>query len=186
MVYLSPGTYLSSTVVLKSNVTLYLEAGALVLGNKEIAQYTLQAGPEANADANRRHLIFARNQENVSLCGPGTVDGPRVFILGAVRPPNLCPGGTVGRCSIALSQSAAAGLSHARVRELPPPHRGAGGARERFGWTMRLMSCVGVASMVLPSRTLLSGLTPMALTSQTRAMCESPTAPSTPGITRSA
>src|SRR6478672_11283594 len=31
MVYLRPGTYRSGTVVLKSNVTLYLEAGSVLL-----------------------------------------------------------------------------------------------------------------------------------------------------------
>src|SRR5207248_6718490 len=40
--YLSPGTYLSGTVVLKSNVTLYLEAGATFLGSKNLADYTAQ------------------------------------------------------------------------------------------------------------------------------------------------
>jgi polygalacturonase len=37
VVYLAPGTYLSGTVILRSNVTLYLEAGATLLGSKDIA-----------------------------------------------------------------------------------------------------------------------------------------------------
>ncbi len=63
IVYISPGTYLCGTVVLKSNVTLYLEAGATILGSTRIADY------------NPRHLIYARNAENVGLIGPGTIDG---------------------------------------------------------------------------------------------------------------
>jgi polygalacturonase len=63
IVYLSPGTYLCETVILKSNVTLYLEAGATILGSPRIADY------------NPKHLIYARNAENVSLTGPGCVDG---------------------------------------------------------------------------------------------------------------
>ena len=75
IVYLSPGNYLSGTVVLKSNVTLYLEAGAVLLGSKNISDYTPQAGPNASDDAGQRHFIFARDAENVGLAGPGAIDG---------------------------------------------------------------------------------------------------------------
>lgn len=75
MVYLPPGTYLSGTVVLKSNVTLYLEAGATLLGSKNLTDYTPQPGPHAKGDANQKHLIFARDAENVGLAGPGRIDG---------------------------------------------------------------------------------------------------------------
>jgi polygalacturonase len=75
MVYLSPGVYLCGTVVLKSNVTLYLEAGTTILGSKDVKQYTPQPGPPENADASTRHLIFAKDADNITLCGPGLVDG---------------------------------------------------------------------------------------------------------------
>ena len=75
LVYLAPGTYLSGTVVLKSNVTLYLEAGATVLGSKNLTDYTPQPGPNPKGDANQKHLIFARDAENVGLAGPGRIDG---------------------------------------------------------------------------------------------------------------
>lgn len=75
VVYLGPGTYLSGTVILQSNVTLYLEAGAILLGSKNIADYAPQAGPPAGGDAGQNHLIFARDAENVGLAGPGRIDG---------------------------------------------------------------------------------------------------------------
>jgi polygalacturonase len=75
IVYLSPGTYLSGTVLLLSNVTLYLEAGATLLGSKDLADYRLEPGPHAKGDANQKHLIFARDAENVGLAGPGRIDG---------------------------------------------------------------------------------------------------------------
>lgn len=75
MAYVPPGTYLSGTVVLKSNVTLYLEAGATLLGSKNLADYTPQPGPPAKGDANQKHLIFAGDAENVGLAGPGRIDG---------------------------------------------------------------------------------------------------------------
>lgn len=75
VVYLAPGVYRSGTVILKSNVTLYLEAGATLLGSKELTDYSPQAGPPAKGDANQKHLIFARDSENIGVAGPGRIDG---------------------------------------------------------------------------------------------------------------
>ena len=75
VVYLPPGIYLTGTVILKSNVTLYLEAGATLLGSKNIGDYTKNPGPPEKGDANQKHLIFAYNAENVGVAGPGRIDG---------------------------------------------------------------------------------------------------------------
>ncbi|MDE3067043.1 MAG: right-handed parallel beta-helix repeat-containing protein [Verrucomicrobiota bacterium] len=75
VVYMPPGTYLSGTVILRSNVTLYLEAGATLLGSRTLSDYSSQPGPSPKADANQRHLVFARDAENVGLAGPGRIDG---------------------------------------------------------------------------------------------------------------
>lgn len=73
--YVPPGVYLSGTVILKSNVTLYLEAGARLLGSKNIPDYALQAGTSLLGDANQKHLVFARDAENIGVAGPGRIDG---------------------------------------------------------------------------------------------------------------
>jgi len=75
VVYCSPGKYLCGTVELKSNVTLYLEAGAVILGSTDVKQYTPKSGPDPNSDAGQGHLIYARDVENVSIVGPGKIDG---------------------------------------------------------------------------------------------------------------
>jgi polygalacturonase len=75
IVYLPPGTYLAGTVVLKSNVTLYLEAQATLLGSKKLADYAQFPGPPEKGDANQKHLLFARGAENAGLAGPGRIDG---------------------------------------------------------------------------------------------------------------
>ncbi len=75
VVYMPPGTYHSGGVVLKSNVTLYLEAQATLLGSKDLADYPHNEGPPRKGDANGKHLIFARDAENVGLAGPGRIDG---------------------------------------------------------------------------------------------------------------
>ena len=76
IVYLGPGTYLCGTVVLKSNVTLYLEAGAVLLGSGDINDYQPS------------HLIYASGAENVGLAGPGKIDGQgSAFWVHVDRPP---------------------------------------------------------------------------------------------------
>jgi hypothetical protein len=75
VVYVRPGTYLCGTVVLKSRVTLYLEAGAVLLGSKDVNQYTPQHGPSATGDTGAKHLLFARDVEDVTIMGPGLIDG---------------------------------------------------------------------------------------------------------------
>ena len=75
IVYLPPGRFLSGTVVLQSNVCLYLEAGATLLGSKNLADYSPRPGPALRGDTNQKHLIFARDAENVGLAGPGRIDG---------------------------------------------------------------------------------------------------------------
>jgi len=62
-------------VILKSNVTLYIEAGATLLGSTRLSDYTPQPGPDPMADANQRHLVFARDARNIGLAGPGRIDG---------------------------------------------------------------------------------------------------------------
>ena len=75
VVYCSPGNYLCGTVELKSNVTLYLEAGAVILGSTDVKQYTPKPGPAPDSDAGQGHLIYARDVENVGIVGPGKIDG---------------------------------------------------------------------------------------------------------------
>ncbi|HKC66258.1 MAG TPA: glycosyl hydrolase family 28-related protein, partial [Pyrinomonadaceae bacterium] len=82
-VLLPAGTYLSFSIHLKSNITLYLDQGATILAAdpKEGFKYDL---PEPNQwdmyqDFGHSHwhnsLIWGENIENVSILGPGLIDG---------------------------------------------------------------------------------------------------------------
>lgn len=62
-VYVPPGTYSIGTIQLQSHVTLYLEAGAQLKANAEIAEFEHGA------------IIYGENVEHISICGPGTIDG---------------------------------------------------------------------------------------------------------------
>ena len=71
-VNLSPGTYLTGTIVLKSNIDFHLEAGATLLGSTRIEDYAETA---AANDKRSYHLIHARGADNLSITGQGTVNG---------------------------------------------------------------------------------------------------------------
>jgi polygalacturonase len=75
LVYAPPGIFLTGGIELKSRVTLYLEAGCVLLGSPSIRDYTYHAGPMKGSDANGYHLIFAQNADDFAICGLGTIDG---------------------------------------------------------------------------------------------------------------
>jgi polygalacturonase len=75
LVYAPPGTFLIGGLELKSRVTLYLEAGCILLGSASIGDYAYHPGPPVQGDENGHHVIFAQNADDVALCGFGTIDG---------------------------------------------------------------------------------------------------------------
>ncbi len=72
-VYFPPGNYLSGTLFLKSNVTLYFEAGATLWGSPKKEDYhgVSTKGP----DLGDGYLLYGRNLENVTIEGRGAIDG---------------------------------------------------------------------------------------------------------------
>jgi hypothetical protein len=87
-VYVPAGTYLTGTVILKSNMTLWLASGATLLGSKNLADYPVPE-PWAQRMVNfgygsvkgsdwYKALVRGEDLENVTLLGPGAIDGNRV------------------------------------------------------------------------------------------------------------
>ena len=62
-VYFPTGGFLSGTIYLKSNVTLHLSAGAVLLGSTRIDDYPI------------KHLIYAKDVANIAIEGRGAIDG---------------------------------------------------------------------------------------------------------------
>ncbi len=62
-VVVPPGQFLSASILLKSNVTLFLEPGAVLRGIPDIESYKNKA------------LVFAENQHDISIAGIGKIDG---------------------------------------------------------------------------------------------------------------
>ena len=82
-VLFSPGRYLTGTVHLRSRVTLFLTAGATLVGTTNLAMYQQPTPPDFMPEARwgkwHRGLIVGENIEDVTICGPGTIDGNKVF-----------------------------------------------------------------------------------------------------------
>ena len=78
-----PGRYISGTVHLRDNVTLFFEAGATLIGTTELDDYqyfTPPAGtPEARFGKWHSALILGVGVKNVTIVGPGIIDGNKVF-----------------------------------------------------------------------------------------------------------
>ena len=71
------GVYLSGTLFLKSNVTLEISEGAVLLGSTNIKDYpdTIPSLQSYNDVFLTQSLIYGDNLENISITGRGTIDG---------------------------------------------------------------------------------------------------------------
>lgn len=78
-----PGRYLSGTLQLRSRVTLWFEAGATLIGTTNLSFYQQPGVPEFMPEAKwgkwHRALLVGENVEDVTLAGPGVIDGNKLF-----------------------------------------------------------------------------------------------------------
>jgi len=77
VVYFPPGIYLSGTLTLKSHVSLHFEAGAVLLGSTNLADYPpIQPALRSYTETyTNQSLIYGENLEDVYLLGGGTLNG---------------------------------------------------------------------------------------------------------------
>jgi polygalacturonase len=75
VVVIPPGDFLSGGLVLRSHVTLHLEAGAILRGSPRVEDYEYRPGPPVEGDSNGHHLLFALDTEDIAITGHGTIDG---------------------------------------------------------------------------------------------------------------
>ncbi len=106
-VYLGAGMWISGTLKLKSHMTLKLDHGAILAGSQNVADYVPGAsvglgdvyGTNLAGEGRSAGLLVARNVEDLTIEGPGTIDGqsgaflsndlhaPRDYSPAAVRNP---------------------------------------------------------------------------------------------------
>src|ERR1035438_1635265 len=77
-VLVPPGKYLTGAIRLKSNLTLEVEAGAIVLGSPDPEDYPLYPSVWGQTEE-LSSLIYADGAEHVTVRGAGTIDGQGQF-----------------------------------------------------------------------------------------------------------
>jgi Glycosyl hydrolases family 28/Pectate lyase superfamily protein len=94
IVVFTPGIYVSGTLELKSHVTLQLEAGAELRGSTDPNDYgTIAAfgfdrryGVNSSGEGDRVGLLVARDAEDITIEGEGTIDGSGDSFFDANQP----------------------------------------------------------------------------------------------------
>lgn len=92
-VFVPAGCYVTGALALHSDITLYLDAGAVLLGSEDPADYPVSPGRWEGAEQLvHAPLIGGRDLRNVAIAGRGTIDGRgaywwRAFQAGTLRHP---------------------------------------------------------------------------------------------------
>jgi hypothetical protein len=73
-VFVASGRYLSGTILLKDNITLWLDAGATIVGTPDLTQYKTALPGQVWYDS----LVLAKGVHNVAIEGRGALDGGKV------------------------------------------------------------------------------------------------------------
>ncbi len=75
-VYIPAGNYQTGPIALKSNMTLYLDAGATLLFTDDFEQYpVVKTRWSGYVCHGFMPLLFAENVSNISIKGEGVIDG---------------------------------------------------------------------------------------------------------------
>ena len=76
-VYFPAGTYLSGTIILQDHVSIHLEAGSVLMGSADLADYPSTPPRFRSYTETYFHqsLIYGEDLENITLEGRGTIDG---------------------------------------------------------------------------------------------------------------
>ena len=69
------GSYLIGTIFLKQNVNLFLAPEAELLGSTDLSDYSDEVHNPVEAPRFKKCLIYAENENNISITGYGTING---------------------------------------------------------------------------------------------------------------
>ncbi len=114
-VVVPPGTFVTGTLWLRDHVELHLEAGAVLLGSPNLGDYnTLDAYPQNFVASDRTyedwtgaHLILGIEVRDVSITGPGIIDGNASVFFG--EPVHFDPPWFIWRDGLATARDKATG-----------------------------------------------------------------------------
>ena len=88
IVYFAPGDYLTGTIILKSNVTLYIEAGATIVASPRLTDWQAFPFPRGGSE---RHLVYADSATDIGIMGSGRIHGSAEHFR-KMRDPGETPG----------------------------------------------------------------------------------------------
>lgn len=74
-VVLKPGRYVSAQLTLREGMTFHLDKGAVLQGGTNAVDYPVLLPPENRSSPNTRSLIYANKADNLTIEGPGEIDG---------------------------------------------------------------------------------------------------------------
>jgi polygalacturonase len=74
-VHFPAGTYLSGSLQLRSGVTLQFDAGATLLGSRDLKDYQFPSTNAAKPEPVFRNLIHGEELHDIAIRGAGTIDG---------------------------------------------------------------------------------------------------------------
>lgn len=74
VLFFPPGVYLAGTILMQSNVHLYVDASAVIRGSRKSADYTSAPSAVGGGGRQLRAFIIFDNVENAGLMGRGTID----------------------------------------------------------------------------------------------------------------
>ena len=85
IIYFPPGTYLSGSIHMKSNITLKLANDTILRGTRDMSKYDpRESNPwsdyqDSSQSYIQRSLIWGENLHNVGIIGTGLIDGNDAF-----------------------------------------------------------------------------------------------------------
>ena len=83
-VFVPPGTFVTGTIILFSNINLQLSPGAIILASPNTNDYLMESDygfSGSGAGGKKLGIIFADHAENVSVTGSGIIDGNAIAYM---------------------------------------------------------------------------------------------------------
>ncbi len=76
-IYFPAGDYLTRTIVLKNNISLFLDNGCTILGSTDLNKFDAKFGSFLDSGGKKigTALVFAKNCKNISIEGNGIING---------------------------------------------------------------------------------------------------------------
>ena len=88
-VVIPPGTFVTGTIVLRSNVNLHLDPGAVLSGSKDTSDYMVMNNTLFSEGYNRYGMIYAMDAVNISITGSGEINGNGTCFMNGLDKPHM-------------------------------------------------------------------------------------------------